>query len=200
MRRSVYFAPKGCVPFASTQNNKPNGVEKTDDFAAEQFVSDAEKSEVEEERQGASEKSEVEEEQQGASQKSEVPAKRSDEPEKSEVVKKRLSAADKIGELTQNAIEIVLNAYREVSSLLGATIGEKTVADDCKGYIKGKLVSLGEKGIAAANEVDSLKGVHADFNAAPVSLKLCMLADKRTGKNYEKDFLNAVARISESIK
>lgn len=109
-------------------------------------------------------------------------------------------AAEKINELTLKAINVVLNAYGEVSALLGAGVSRQAVADDCRAYIKGKLVSLGEKGIAAAEQVSALSGVNAGFNQTPVSLKLCMLADKRTDKGYEKEFLKIVTQISESIE
>ena len=166
MRRWVYFAPKGCVPFASTQNN--NGADRP--------------------AVGVSPKA------------AEV------KPEKPKEVKaenpkiKQPGAAEKIDELTLKAINVVLNAYGEVSALLGAGVSRQAVADDCRAYIKGKLVSLGEKGIAAAERVSALSGVNAGFNQTPVSLKLCMLADKRTDKGYEKEFLNVVTQISESIE
>lgn len=166
MRRWVYSAPKGCVPFASTQNN--NGAETS---AVDVITKTAEV-------------------------KPEKP--KEIKVEKPEV--RQPGAAEKINELTLKAISVVLNAYGEVSALLGAGVGRQAVADDCRAYIKGKLVSLGEKGIAAAEQVSALSGVNAGFNQTPVSLKLCMLADKRTDKGYEKEFLNVVTQISESIE
>ena len=166
MRRSEYFAPKGCVPFASTQNNNE------EDKSAVEVRPKAAEVKTEKNKEVKAEKPKIE----------------------------QSGAAEKINELALKAISVVLNAYGEVSALLGAGVNRQAVADDCRAYIKGKLVSLGKKGIAASDSVSELSGVNADFNQTPVSLKLCMLADKRTDKGYEKEFLNLVTQISESIE
>ena len=166
MRRWVYSAPKGCVPFASTQNN--NGADRP----AVEVITKAAEVKPEKPKEVKAEKPKI----------------------------KQPGAEEKIDELTLKAINVVLNAYGEVSALLGAGVSRQAVADDCRAYIKGKLVSLGEKGVAAAERVSALSGVNAGFNQTPVSLKLCMLADKRANKGYEKEFLNVVTQISESIE
>lgn len=130
----------------------------------------------------------------------EVSASTSEINEAEETVGREIKAIDdksvEISGLVNEAVKATLGAYDCVSSLLGKT--DKTaIENDCIGYIKYRIIAL-----CGENPVKDKRLASARENSAetPVSLKICMLADKRTDKNYTKEYLRCVAEILKLVK